>query len=126
MQTAFKVEKRIAFAFSEIEGSGTLELAPVKKDTFGSPLARISIKMTDWDKAGYELLKEYALKIADAMGAEHISELSPIGSGFGYHPSGTSAMGNNPDNGVCDKNLKIFGLDSLYIVSNSIFTTNKI
>jgi len=108
-------------AFSELEGTGTLDLDPVKKDSFGSPLARINMKMSDWDIAGYELLKEYGLKIADAMGAENISNLSPPGSGFGYHPSGTTAMGNNPDEGVCDNNLKIFGLDNLYVVSNSVF-----
>ncbi len=108
-------------AFSELEGSGTLELDPEKKDSFGSPLARIRMKMTDWDRAGYDLLKNSTFKIAEAIGAEDVSGISPIGSGFGYHPSGSTAMGNNADEGVCDKYLRIFGLDNLYVVSNSVF-----
>ncbi len=108
-------------AFSELKGSGSLDLDPDKKDAFGSPLARIRIKMTDWDIAGYKHLNEYAFKIAEAMDATNVSSLSPIGSGFGYHPSGATAMGNNPDDGVCDRNLKVFGLNNLYVVSNSVF-----
>ncbi len=30
-------------------------------------------------------------------------------------------MARTPDGGVCDPNLKVFGLDNLYLVSNSVF-----
>ena len=32
-----------------------------------------------------------------------------------------TAMAETPDEGVCDSNLKVFGLDNLYLVSNSAF-----
>ena len=54
------------------------------------------------------------------MGAVNISEISSE-LGLGYHPSGTTAMAKTPDDGVCDPNLKVFGLDNLYLVSNSVF-----
>ncbi len=55
------------------------------------------------------------------MGAKNVSDLSPPGDGLGYHPSGATAMAKNPDDGVCDPNLKVFGLENLYLVSNSVF-----
>jgi choline dehydrogenase-like flavoprotein len=30
-------------------------------------------------------------------------------------------MADSPDEGVCDRDLRVFGLDNLYIVSNSVF-----
>jgi choline dehydrogenase-like flavoprotein len=55
------------------------------------------------------------------MGAKHVSEVTPPGAGLGYHPSGATAMANTPDDGVCDPDLKVFGLENLYLVSNSVF-----
>jgi choline dehydrogenase-like flavoprotein len=37
------------------------------------------------------------------------------------HPSGATAIGTSPDDGVCDSNLKVFGVDNLHLVSNSVF-----
>lgn len=108
-------------AFSELEGNGTLALDPVQKDAFGDSLAKITMKITQRDLTGYNNLQRIAIEIANAMDVKHVSELSPIGSGFGYHPSGATAMANHPDEGVCDTNLKVFGLDNLYLVSNSVF-----
>ncbi len=30
-------------------------------------------------------------------------------------------MAENPDKGVCDTDLKVFGLNNLYLASNSVF-----
>jgi choline dehydrogenase-like flavoprotein len=30
-------------------------------------------------------------------------------------------MADSPDNGVCDPDLKVFGLDNLYLAANSVF-----
>jgi choline dehydrogenase-like flavoprotein len=54
------------------------------------------------------------------MGAKHVSGVSSE-LGMGYHPSGASAMASTPDSGVCDPDLKVFGLENLYLVGNSVF-----
>ena len=108
-------------AFSELEGKGELELDYDKLDAFGSPVAKISMQMTEWDRRGYTKLNELIPEIGEVMSVKNISEISPPGSGFGYHPSGATAMAKSPDEGVCDENLKVFGLDNLYVVSNSVF-----
>ncbi len=105
---------------TELEGKGMLELDNSKHDTFGAPLAKITMNLTNWDR---ESLGKFAMivpKIGEAMGAKNVSEISSE-LGLGYHPSGTTAMAKTPDGGVCDPNLKVFGLENLYLVSNSVF-----
>lgn len=109
-----------SYAENACEGS-TLELDPDKQDAFGSPVAKITLKLSDWDNRGHTAFKEISEKLGEAMGAKNISEVTPPGYGVGYHPSGATAMAKNPDEGVCDENLKVFGLENLYVVSNSVF-----
>ena len=90
-------------------------------DAFGSAVAKITIKLTDWDSRGPGKLIELAPEIAEAMEARNVSAIIPQGYGLGYHPSGATAMAKNPDEGVCDPDLKVFGLDNLHLVSNSVF-----
>jgi len=98
-----------------------LELDNNKLDVFGSPVAKITLKLTDWDRRGHTRFAKLAPKLGEAMGAKNVSDVTPQGFGVGYHPSGATAMAKNPDDGVCDPNLKVFGLDNLYLVSNSVF-----
>ncbi|MEE9122221.1 MAG: GMC family oxidoreductase [Syntrophobacteria bacterium] len=109
------------WVFTELEGKGTLELDNSKLDAFGSPVAKITMNLTDWDRRAHAKFVELAPRIGEAMGAENISEVTPPEFGLGYHPSGATAMANSPDKGVCDTNLKVFGLENLYLVSNSVF-----
>ncbi len=106
---------------TESEGKGILELDKEKMDAFGDPIAKVTLKLTDWDRRAYTKLVELAPKLAEAMNAKNVSEVLPPGFASGYHPSGATAMAKNPDEGVCDQNLKVFGLNNLYLVSNSIF-----
>jgi choline dehydrogenase-like flavoprotein len=107
-------------AMTELEGEGTLELDNSKLDAFGSPVARITMKLTDWDRRSLDRIAGLGPKIGEAMGATHVSEISSE-HGLGFHPSGATAMAKTADEGVCDSNLKVFGLDNLYLVSNSVF-----
>jgi choline dehydrogenase-like flavoprotein len=109
------------WVFTELEGKGMLELDGSKLDAFGSPMAKITMKLTDWDRRGHSKLTKLLPQIGEAMGAKNMSDISPPEFGLGYHPSGATAMAESPDNGVCDPNLKVFGLENLYLVSNSVF-----
>ncbi len=109
-----------AYAENACNGS-KLELDNNKLDAFGSPVAKITLKLTDWDRRGHSEFTKVATKIGEVMGAKNISEVTPPEYGVGYHPSGATAMAKNPDEGVCDKNLKVFGLENLHLVSNSVF-----
>jgi len=106
---------------TELEGKGILELDNTKLDAFGAPVAKITMKLSDWDRQANVKFVKLAEQLGEVMGAVHMSNVTPDGFGLGYHPSGATAMASNPDNGVCDQNLKVFGLENLYVVSNSVF-----
>ncbi|MCK5442266.1 MAG: GMC family oxidoreductase [Maribacter sp.] len=106
---------------TESEGKGILELDKEKIDAFGDPVAKVTMKLTDWDSRAYTKLVELTPQLAAAMKVKRVSEVSPPGFGFGYHPSGATAMARNPDEGICDENLKVFGLKNLHLISNSVF-----
>jgi choline dehydrogenase-like flavoprotein len=108
-------------AFTELEGKGKLELDHHKLDAFGSPVAKVTMTMTDWDRGGSKKVGDLADQLAEAMGTKNISKNTSPEYGLGLHPAGATAMAKNPDEGVCDKNLKVFGLENLYIVSSSVF-----
>jgi glucose dehydrogenase len=106
---------------TELEGKGFLELDKEKKDAFGDPIAKITMKLTEWDRRTHTKFAELVPSIAEAMEVKKVSEATPPGWGIGYHPSGATAMAKTPDEGVCDENLKVFGLENLHLVSNSVF-----
>lgn len=41
-----------------------------------------------------------------------------------FHPTGTLRMGDSPDHSVVDKNLKIWGLDGLYVNTTAVFPSS--
>ena len=106
---------------TEMVGKGKLELDSSKTDTFGSPLAKVTLKLTDWDRRGFAKFAALAPGVGEAMGAKSVAEFVPEPEFWGPHPSGATAMAKGPDSGVCDKDLKVFGLDNLYLASNSVF-----
>jgi len=111
----------VLLTMPEMEGTGTLELDKNKLDAFGAPVAKVTLGLTEWDRQSITRLASLAPEFADAIGASSFSEISPPEYGLGYHPSGATAMADTPDEGVCDSNLKVFGLNNLHLVSNSVF-----
>ena len=67
------------------------------------------LKLDKWllDKEDYPALDELGGK-----GYHHIG---------GYHHMGGTRMGTNPERGVVDKNLKLFGKSNLFICGSSVF-----
>lgn len=109
------------YIMTEMKGEGTLELDTNTLDAFGSPVAKITMPLTDWDREAHRELVKLAPEIGNAMGASRMSEVSPPEFGLGYHPSGATAMAKTPDEGVCDPDLKVFGIENLYLAGNSVF-----
>ena len=46
-------------------------------------------------------------------------------SGGGFHQVGTTRMANEPEDGVVDRNLRVFGVDNVYVASSSTFVTSS-
>jgi len=108
------------YAMTELSGQGMLELDDGHRDAFGDPVAKITMRLTDWDRRSIEAFGAFVQRLADTMAVRNASEVYPL-LNMGYHPSGATAMATTPDAGVCDPDLKVFGLDNLFIVGNSVF-----
>lgn len=106
---------------TELEGSGAIMLDDEEVDAFGDPVARVEMGLTDWDQRAEARFAGLVPELAGAMGADRVTGTSPPGGGLGYHPSGATAMGRSPDEGVCDTDLRVFGVDNLYLASSSVF-----
>jgi hypothetical protein len=63
---------------TELEGQGVLELDESNLDAFGSPLAKITMKLTEKDRWAPAKLGELAVELGEAMGATHVSEVTAI------------------------------------------------
>jgi len=99
-----------------------------KKDKWGYKIAKVNWQVLPEDiqsvKIWFELLltklfpKEH-FKFTHTLNDFNWEEIFTSA----IHHVGTCRMGESPENGVVDKNLKVFGVDNLYICDGSIFTT---
>ena len=103
-----------------------------KKDKFG--LNKLSI---DWQvsKRNRELMWRSLEVFARDMGITSIGRLRLLKErasrlfgdqmGFGHHHMGTTRMSDTPENGVVDKNCKVFDVGNLYVAGSSVFPTGS-
>jgi glucose dehydrogenase len=106
---------------NELSGTGTITLDPEKKDVFDDPVARIDMSLTDWDVTADRRARELGARLGEFMGAVNIRHFDSTAEEYHSHPSGAAAMGTSPDDGVCDTDLKVFGVDNLFLVGSAVF-----
>ena len=109
-----------------------VELSKNKKDIFGIPKSKLFWKKTDNDFKTLQITMRHINKwimntnlgrlkldkwLLDKEDYPALDELG--GKGYhhigGYHHMGGTRMGTNPERGVVDKNLKLFGKSNLYM-----------
>ena len=99
-----------------------------KKDEFGLKKINISWKVSEDDLKSYNHLIKKAIGQNGILG--NFKNKIDFHSNFkkhglaGLHPSCTTKIGTEPNNGVVDKNLKIFEYDNLYVCGSSVFPFN--
>ena len=91
----------------------------------------------DWRLAGNEItpIREFAIQIRDALRTSGIGELRIDGDllslnqaflaklGDTYHQAGGTIMAASEQDGVVDRNLRVFGTENLSVTGASIFRT---
>ena len=97
------------------------------KDESGIPIAKINYKSSiDAKKSAKNLVEKLAIffrkndlgRVALADELHQLKEFENLGN---YHHLGGTRMGNNSKNSVVDNNLKVHGIDNLYISGSSTF-----
>jgi choline dehydrogenase-like flavoprotein len=102
-----------------------------KRDNLGLPRAIFDWRINDYDlrtiqKVGTTFAKEFAkaglgnVKLADFVLGQ---DLNAVKFSRHAHHMGTTRMSHKPEYGVVDENLKVHGIDNLYIAGSSIFST---
>jgi choline dehydrogenase-like flavoprotein len=100
-------------------------------DSFGVPLASIDWRVLPQQM---ETLRAFARRF-EAFWLRHgfaraarlrwrdfdTALADPAASKDVFHPGGSTRMGLSPQTGVVDRNLRVFGLDNLYVASTSAF-----
>ncbi len=105
--------------FNELSGTGRISLDPGKSDVFGDPVAKVQMPFTEWDLTADQRAKDFRDRITEPMAA--VNTAVSESACYHDHPSGATAIGTSLDDGVCDTDLKVFGVDNLHLVSSSVF-----
>ncbi len=106
------------------------------KDRFGLRKTALDWRLLDVDK---ETLKESAIELGQSFIANDIGRIRvadwllddqagiaglPEGErAAGFHHIGTTRMGHGPQDGVVDRDGRVFGIENLYVTGSSLFTT---
>ena len=99
------------------------------KDALGMPRAILDWRLTEIDKASMRRTQTYfATRLMLKGWSRFLMRLDetpvfPKRLKGGCHHMGTTRMSDNPQTGVVDKNLKVHGVDNLYMAGSSTFST---
>ncbi len=104
------------------EPANRISLSGTKRDRFGDPVPRISMKMGDFENRTMQRGLEISRRIMELAGATKIwTDTNALGG----HYMGSTCMGSDPGSSVCDKYGRCHGLDNLYLAGSSIFATSS-
>lgn len=107
-------------------------------DIYGNPMLNLHWEFTEKDKevikrAAYDTAKAFAESHTGRIRLEHWlhqDEIKIPGYGDGSssivagpHHMCTTRMAESPEEGVVDKNQKVFGIDNLYMAGSSVFSS---
>ena len=102
-------------------------------DSFGVPRAVIDLRYTDQDVQSvidsHELLDKALQangigRLQFLYGPEQLREQVYAQASDGYHQAGTTRMGGDAGQSVVDPNLKVHGVENLFVASSSVFPTS--
>jgi choline dehydrogenase-like flavoprotein len=110
-----------------------ISLSTCRTDEFGVPLAEIHWSVTDRDKYNVVETTELFRKMWQSTRFAHIGlwksrdvktiqESAESLQGI-FHPTGSTRMGSNSQDGVVDKNLRMFGFPNIQLLSTSVLPT---
>jgi hypothetical protein len=128
-------EKRLAMRF-QLEQSPNPESKVTlsdSRDGFGLKKASLNWHFSPLERRTVDVVLRYVAKQFASQGEGVIKidyaltsdrDNLPQDLRGGQHHSGTTRMSDSADSGVVDANLKVFGVDNLYVVGSSVFPTN--
>ncbi|MBC8025634.1 MAG: hypothetical protein H7Y89_06565, partial [Steroidobacteraceae bacterium] len=110
-----------------------ITLSERDRDAFGLPLARIDWRVGDADIANtaavLRVLSNYwdgapraLFGALEALPRDRWEAALSDGGGI-FHPGGSARMGHSAANGIVDRDLRVFGVPNLRVLSTAVFPT---
>lgn len=94
-------------------------------DAFGDPGASLVLGFTENDRRTIAYAEELVRRALANVGADdvNIEHLAPV---WNHHHMGTCRMGDDPQTSVVDRNLRVHGVDNLYVAGSAPFVTGSV
>lgn len=100
-----------------------------KRDNLGIPLSKLNYKISKKTlktaTTMFENMGNYFVKnnIGRLVAYDYLYDIDKFLTDAGYHHIGGTIMGEDAKNSVVDKNLKVHGINNLYVCGSSVFPT---
>jgi len=116
------------FVTEQFPNSNSRVVLSTKKDRFDYPIADVNWQITEDE---INIVNEWYTLVKSAFSTAEYEfthsydnvDWKRIFTSAAHHV-GTARMASNPHDGVVDKNLKVFGIENLYICDGSVFPTS--
>jgi choline dehydrogenase-like flavoprotein len=101
-----------------------------ERDPLGMPRVQLQWQLSDLDRHSIEVAIDEFVRGFGAAGIGKLHTPLDLGRGWpvnvpiSWHHSGTTRMSDDPSKGVVDADLRVHGIDNLYIAGSSVFTTS--
>lgn len=92
-----------------------------EKTRWGLPKTEVVFNRTPEEIANCESRVELLQRVIRAMG--YRVTVAQVDRPGGHHATGTCRMSHDPKDGVTDPELRVHGMDNLYVCSNAVFPT---
>ncbi|MBS2025728.1 MAG: GMC family oxidoreductase, partial [Deltaproteobacteria bacterium] len=99
-----------------------VDLDPKTVDRYGLPAARMTVQRHPLDHAATGLLREQALSVLRALGADS-TDVTVESSEMTVLQGGTCRSGRDPKTNVLDENCRAHEVDNLYVTDGSFLPT---
>ncbi|HEX7077596.1 MAG TPA: GMC family oxidoreductase [Candidatus Eisenbacteria bacterium] len=106
----------------EMKSSGTnaVSLAPDRVDALGDPGTRLRFDFSEEDRKTLDRTRTLIRSLYQKLGARDVTEGA---LDWSHHHMGTCRMGDDPRTSVTDRDLRVHGLQNLYVLGSSVFVT---
>jgi choline dehydrogenase-like flavoprotein len=103
-----------------------------ERDAFGMPRLKADWRLSPIDldslKTAYDLLARELRRTGTGVldyDSEAVVEAAIKAGAYGGHHLGAARMSRRPNDGVVDENLKVHGVNNLYLASGAVFPTSS-
>jgi choline dehydrogenase-like flavoprotein len=96
-----------------------------RTDGFGTPLPQLTWRWNAMDESSRVKARRLIRERLEQERFGRVEEREqPNPDPNAHHHSGTTRMASTPEDGVVDKNCKVFGVENLYVTGASVFPTS--